>query len=444
MSEEKEPATAVSKDGINYTTTISAAVAAAVGGTVPVYAQDNLGIEEITVTATKRGDVSIQDLAGSIQAFGTEDIRNQNLFNMEDFSKFTPSLAYFGNQSGGGKIFFRGIADAPDTFIAGSSAAVYLDEQPVTQSAQVDVRLVDIERVEALSGPQGTLFGSSSQSGTLRIVTNKPDPAAFESFADISLKTIEEGDASYDVSGMVNIPLIDNELAIRLVGFSATEGGFIDNVLGQTPGSENGGRTSINGVQTNANVVEEDWNETTITGARVSAKWFISDTWSATLGIAYQDTESDAESTYDPTVGDLEVIAFYPDTRDDEWTQYSLTFEGEIAGMNFTSATAYFDRDILYNQDTTSYAAYFGSFCYAATATYNIYCFQPAGVNYAYNDPIGFLSNDQNNTTFSQEFRLSKTGDRFSWVAGVLLPLLAVTMPWIVITAGRVYRQPMT
>ncbi len=421
MSSKEMTATAVSKNGINYTTTISAAVAAAVGGVAPAYAQEtgSSGIDEITVTATKRGDVSIQDLAGSVQAFSTEDLRNQNLFSMEDFSRFTPSMAYFGNQAGAGKIFFRGIADAPDTFIAGSSAAVYLDEQPVTQSAQVDVRLVDIERVEALSGPQGTLFGSSSQSGTLRIVTNKPDPTAFESFADVTVKSMSKGDASHDIAGMVNIPLAEDTLALRLVGFTATEGGYIDNVLGQTPSSENGGRTSINGTQLNTNAVKDDWNETTVTGARVAGKWFINDKWSTSLGIAYQNTEAKAENSYDPTVGDLQIIAFYPDSRDDEWNQYSLTVEGAFGDVNFTSATAYFERDILYIQDTTSYAAYFSSFCYYATATYNIYCFQPAGVNYTYVDPIGFLSNDQTNTTFSQEFRLSQSGENFSWVAGV-------------------------
>ena len=419
MQKRKSTAPAASTGGINYTTTVSAAVAVAVGTVVPVYAQDDGGIEEITVTATKRGDISIQDLAGSIQAFGTEDIRNQNLFNMEDYSKFTPSMSYFGNSSGAGKIFFRGIADAPDTFIVSSSAAVYLDEQPVTQSAQVDVRLVDIERVEALSGPQGTLYGSSSQSGTLRIVTNKPDPTRFDAFADITLKSMQDGDPSYDVSAMVNIPLAEDKFALRLVGFSATEGGFIDNVLGQTPGSENGGRTSVNGTQFNTAFAKDDWNETTISGGRASGKWFINDEWTATLGIATQSTEADAENTYDPTVGDLQTIAFYPDTYEDDWTQYALSFEGEIGGLNFTSATAYFERDTGYQQDTTSYAAYFGSFCYAATAAYNIYCFQPAGVNYAYNDPIGFLTNDQQNTTFSQEFRLSGSTDRMNWVAGV-------------------------
>jgi outer membrane receptor protein involved in Fe transport len=281
------------------------------------------------------------------------------------------------------------------------------------------VRLVDIERVEALSGPQGTLYGSSSQSGTLRIVTNKPNPTEFEAFADASLKSMSEGDSSYDFSAMVNIPLAEDKFALRLVGFSATEGGYIDNVLGQTANSENGGRTSVNGTQFNTSAVEDDWNETTISGGRVGAKWFINDDWSATLGIAHQKVDSNAENTYDPTVGDLDVIAFSPDTFDDDWTQFALTLDGKIGDLNFTSATAYFTRDSEYNQDTTAYAAYFGSFCYYATASYNIYCFQPAGVNYAYNDPIGFLVNTAENTTFTQEFRVSFSGEKVDWVGGV-------------------------
>jgi len=417
MSKPKESSSIVP----TYNATLTAAVAAAVGGIAPAQAQetDDFAIEEITVTATKRGDVSIQDLAGSVQAFGTEAIRNQNLFGLEDYAKFTPSLSYFGNNPGAGKIFFRGIADAPDTFIAASSAAVYLDEQPVTSSRQVDVRLVDIERVEALSGPQGTLFGSSSQSGTLRIVTNKPDPAGFEAFADLTLKSIDDGDTSYDISAMVNIPLVEDKFAIRLVGFSATEGGFIDNVLGQTAGSENGGRTSINGTQFNTSAVEEDWNETTFIGGRVAGKWFINDNWSATLAVSHQNSEADAENTYDPTVGDLDLIAFFADTFEDEWTQYALTLEGSIGDFQFTSATAYFDRESTYVQDTTAYAGYFASFCHSGTAAYNIYCFQPAGVNYVYNDPVGFLYNTTRNDSVTQEFRVAFTSERFDWVAGV-------------------------
>ena len=407
--------------GISYKTTIGAAVAAAVGaGPGAALAQEERsGIEEITVTATKRGDVSIMDIAGSIQAFDTAAIRNQGLTDMESYTKLTPALTYFGNNTGQGKIFIRGIADAPDTFIVSQSSAVYLDEQPITQSAAVDPRLVDIERVEVLSGPQGTLFGSSSQSGTLRIVTNKPDPTKFEAFADATLKNMSEGDSSWDISGMVNIPLADDTFAVRLVGFTATEGGFIDNVEGTTGNCEAFGKCPIGGPQFNTDAVKDDWNETTITGGRVAAKWFISDNWSATLGLTTQSVDSDGENTYDPTIGDLELIAFNPDTFEDDWSQYSLTIEGNITdNLSFTSATAYFARDSKYVQDTTEYAAYFGSFCYYFTATYNIYCFQPAGAYYWYNDPVGFLVNDQENSNFTQEFRLAYTGERIDWVAG--------------------------
>ena len=212
MSDGSKTGNDVRFPGISYKTTVSAAVAAAVGGVAPAQAQEQL--EEVVVTASKRGEMSIHDFAGSIQAFGEEQLRNQNLFNMEDYAKFTPSMVYFGNQPGSGRVFFRGIADAPDAFIASSSAAVYIDEQPITQSKQADPRLVDIERVEALSGPQGTLYGSAAQSGTLRIVTNKPDPSGFDSFIDLSVKSMSEGEESYDIAGMVNIPLVEDKFAV--------------------------------------------------------------------------------------------------------------------------------------------------------------------------------------------------------------------------------------
>ena len=382
-------------------------------------------LEEVIVTATKRTE-NIQNIPASVMAITGEDLQRGDLYELADYSRFVPSLTYFGNQSGQGKIFFRGIADAPDTFIAESSAAIYLDEQPLTSAAQVDVRMVDIERVESLAGPQGTLFGASSQSGTLRIVTNKPDPTRFESNVDIALKTGSDADGSYDISGMVNIPMADEKFALRLVGYTSTEGGYIDNVLGTTPICESDlGRCDINGARTNAAVVEDKWNETEISGGRIAGKWFINDNWTATLGLVGQDTEVTAENTYDPTVGDLQVISFRADTFEDEWYQFALTIEGDLGWAKFVSATAYFDRKSTYVQDTASYAGYFGSFCYGAisgpttgTAAYNIYCFQPAGVAYVYNDPVGYLTNTTWQDRITQEFRLSNTTDKWDWVAG--------------------------
>ena len=173
---------------------------------------------------------------------------------------------------GTAKIIFRGIADDAATFIAEPSAALYLDEQSLTMNGTPDPRMVDIERVEALSGPQGTLYGASSQSGTLRIVTNKPDPTAFDANIDVMLRTGSDSDMSYDVSAMANFPIGDS-FAIRLVGFTAEDGGFIDNVFGTTPRFE---------LFDNAGKEESNFNDVRHSGGRLAAKWFLNDDWSIT------------------------------------------------------------------------------------------------------------------------------------------------------------------
>ena len=135
------------------------------------------GLEEIIVTARKREE-SLLSIPQEIQAIGQEQIEQANLKTVDDISRFVPSLSYNATTPGRGTIYFRGVADDSSSFIADASAAIYLDEQPLTQSSlQPEIRLVDIERIEALPGPQGTLYGASSQAGTLRYITNKPDPA---------------------------------------------------------------------------------------------------------------------------------------------------------------------------------------------------------------------------------------------------------------------------
>jgi len=373
-------------------------------------------LEEVIVTATKRAQ-NLQDIPQSIQAISAETLKIAGIQSMEDYVRFIPSLSIVVSNPGTATIVFRGIADSEDTFIAESSAALYLDEQSLTMSGNPNPRMVDIERVEALSGPQGTLYGASSQSGTLRIVTNKPDPSAFDANIDVMLRGMQEGKASYDVSAMANIPISDT-FALRLVGFAARDGGFIDNVLGTTPRF---------GLFNNADAVKKDINKVEYSGGRFTAKWFINDDWNATAGIVYQKTDSDARPERDPTLSkDLSVVRFLPQFEYDrqDWTQYALTVEGDLGFADFVSATSYFTRDWEYTQDTSvGYAAYFGTFCYGGAyyvGQYTQYCFQPAGVGNYYNDPIGgYLKNTQKNTKFAQEFRLSHQGDKVDWVAGV-------------------------
>ena len=371
-------------------------------------AQDeSVGIEEITVTARKR-EQSLQDVAASVQAITDEDLRRQGLSNMEDVIRFLPSVNHLGGTAGANKIIFRGVSDNPGAFIAASSAALYIDEQPLTQfSINPEPRMVDIERVEALAGPQGTLYGDSSQSGTLRIITNKPDPTAFSAFGDVMFRTGPESSESYEFSGMLNMPLVDDKFAIRLVGFSALDGGFVDNVFGVSP---------MQGTKDNSALVGNDINEVEHVGGRVSAKWFMNDNWSATGAVIYQDTAADGRNDFDPTVGDLQTIKFFRDTRDDEWYQGALTIEGSFGdGFEFISSTSYFERDIDYVFDRTSYSAYFNyNFCLAYY--FNTYCW--SGTTRYDQDTVGFNTLIQENERFTQEFRLTKNADNYRWVVG--------------------------
>lgn len=376
-------------------------------------AADDLLLEEVLVTATRRGAQSAMDIAESIQAISEEQIRIAGLTGIDDYARFIPSLSYVSSNPGTASFYFRGIADAFGSFIAESSSALYLDEQSLTLNSTPNPRMVDIERIEALSGPQGTLYGANAQSGLLRIITNKPDPTAFDSFVDLTWKGGSDVDDGYDISAMANIPLGD-DFAIRLVGFTAKDGGFIDNINGDSV---------PNGLFNNAGQERENFNEVKYTGGRIMGRWLVNDAWTISAGIVYQETKSDGRPEQDISLGrELAVARFKPDNEfdDQDWSQYSLTIEGDLGFADFVSATSYFTRDWVYQQDTQTYAAYFGSFCYGDTGQfYNPYCFQPEGISYVYNDPIGFLQNEQKDTKFAQEFRLFSEGDRISWVAGL-------------------------
>lgn len=381
---------------------ISLAVSIALGTQVPV-AQAQQQLEEIVVTARKRAE-NLQEIPESILAISEAAITRANMQTMEDFARHIPSLSYVARAPGANKIVFRGVTEAGTAFFTDSSAAVYLDEQPLTQpSLTPEPRLVDIERIEALSGPQGTLYGGSAQSGTLRIVTNKPDPSRFESSVSAMVRTGSTSDTSYDVSGVLNLPLVEDRLAVRLVGFSARDAGFIDNVLGTSPG----------GTFTNAALVgENQGGEADFIGGRIAARWHVNDAWTVTGSIIHQDVESTGDTEHLPeTVGDLQRVRFIEEFRNDAWTQYGLTIEGDVGFAQLVSATAFFTRDILYQLDNTYYLAYLRGF-YAAYGYYVQYAFGP--------DPVGLgWISPQDTRRFSQELRLSREGEKWMWLAGL-------------------------
>ena len=173
------------------TAAISTVLTMAAGTAAAQEAQEPVSLDEVIVTATKRAE-RLQDVSESISAFDSNAIAMRGLQQIDDVAKYIPGLSLAQREPGGTTIVFRGVASSGIQFGAVSSSALYLDEQPITQSGRSpDPRFIDIERIEALRGPQGTLYGASSQSGTLRVITNKPDPSGFDAWAEAQVTDVD-------------------------------------------------------------------------------------------------------------------------------------------------------------------------------------------------------------------------------------------------------------
>lgn len=397
-------------------TPVSAAVIAALNPHNPALAQDNdesRGIEEIIVTATRRS-IPLQDVPQSIQAFSQEDIEKMVMKNMEDYTRAAPSTTLTASQPGKNILTMRGISTNTEEWRTESRVAVYLDEQPITSiSNQPDVRMVDIQRIEILPGPQGTLLGSSSMSGALRIITNKPELDEFSGQVQGTIASTQGGDPSYDLNGVINIPLADDKLAMRIVAYAAEDGGYVDNVLSQTLSGVPG---AYSGIVDNSAIAKNDQNTYATQGGRVSALWKINDKWTADLGGIIQSSQSDGTWLSDTSLGDYKVARFYDEWRDDDWWQVSATFTGDLGFAQLSSTTSYFERDTAYEFDNQYYNQW-------QTAYYGVYW----GVNngyyfalrYHWEYEFGHIFNEARQTRFAQEFRLTSTSDsKFQWMAG--------------------------
>lgn len=175
----------------------------------PAYADDDsVELEEVIVTATKQAR-SLQDIPVSVQVLGNQKLQDLQVKGFEDYMMYMPTVSFTTAGPGFGQVYMRGISSGGDGVHSGSmpSVGVYLDEQPVTTINQIlDIHVYDIARIETLSGPQGTLYGQGSQSGTIRIITNKPEIGVNESGYDIDINTVKSGDIGYGFDGYTNIP----------------------------------------------------------------------------------------------------------------------------------------------------------------------------------------------------------------------------------------------
>ncbi len=350
---------------------VSAAFAAMAGAPVAHAEGDESAaapLEDIVVTAQKRTE-NLQEVPLSITALGSEKLEELHVTGLDDYVRLVPSLSYVRSQGEGGNgqpgtshLYIRGVVSGGDGNHSGSlpSVGMYLDEQPVTTiDGNIDVHIYDIERIEVLEGPQGTLYGASSEAGTVRIITNKPDPSKFAAGYDLDFNVVKHGGFGHTEEGFINLPIAKNA-AIRLVGWDEHDAGFIDNVAGTNAAAGiidgvrtfpswnagNGGLGTIGaGAITNAPFRKDHYNTVDTKGGRGALKFDLNDSWTITPSFMAQNVKTNGFFAYDPVVGDLQVAHFGPEGSTDSFAQGALTIEGKIQDFDIVYAGSYFKRD---------------------------------------------------------------------------------------------------
>jgi iron complex outermembrane receptor protein len=367
-------------------------------------------VGELVVTAQKREE-NIQRVPMSIQAIGNEKAQQLNITEFQDYVKFMPSATFqmTGEGPGSAQVYMRGVTSGANGNHSGSLPTVgtYLDEMPVTTiGGTLDVHIYDIARIEVLPGPQGTLYGASSEAGTLRILTNKPSTAGFSAGYDAQVNQVDHGGTGYNLEGFVNIPAASN-VAVRLVGWDEYDAGFIDNVPGTRTFPTSG--TTIN----NNAFVKKDFNDVHTIGGRAALKWDVNDSWTIEPSIMGQEQRTNGVFGYQPDVGFLQVQRFQPDTSKDTWGAAALSILGKIGKYDLTYAGGYFQRHIDAKNDYTDYSIFYDK-AYGSGAYWQDSAGKPLS-----NPDQEIFGKDRFEKT-SHELRIaSPSGDRFRFIAGL-------------------------
>lgn len=307
----------------------------------------------IIVTATKREE-NLQDVPVSIQAIGTRRLDQLNISNFEDYTKLLPSVSFQTSQPGSTVVYMRGVATGGDGNHSGSLPSVgsYLDEQPVTTiGGTLDVHIYDVARIESLAGPQGTLYGASSQTGTIRIISNKPELGVTLGRMDAEINKVSHGGWGGSLEGMINLPIADR-IAFRGVAFYQRDAGYIDNVFGQRSYFNPNGADFVS---ENSKLVEKNFNDLRTYGGRAALKIDLDDNWTVTPSLLHQNQKSSGVFFQDDDQGDLEVQRFRPEVGRDRFTQAALTVEGKIANFDLTYSGGYLTRPTYGTSDYTDY-----------------------------------------------------------------------------------------
>ena len=417
-------------------------------------------VEEIVVTARKKSE-SLQDVPLSVSALRESDLEEKGVNVFEDYLLQLPGVTAGGSGPGQSTIYIRGLASTtPNLTTAGvaglaPNVSFYLDEQPLAQPGRnLDVYAADMARIEVLSGPQGTLFGASSQAGVVRMITNKPVMGESLSSIEVESRFTSGGDEGSKIEYMTNVPLGERS-ALRFVAYRDRRGGYIDQVAGTLDASQSArfreaGTVRANGLpvsssragfQAGANlsgvaftdavaIEKENANPVTYEGFRASVAHEINDNWNALATVAKQTIDADGVFFVDPTLDDLEIQRYTADTIEDEYENMSLTIEGSIGDLEVVYAGAYTDRVTDQNIDYTDYLFVGQYLPYYICDYYVTYTsFAPGNVPTGSCGAPNLLVDSTTNTKVStHEFRLNAPiNDTMTVTAGAFISDLELT-----------------
>lgn len=393
-------------------------------------------LQEVVVTAQKRTE-DVQKVPISLQVLSGQALEQLQVTGFDSFAQYIPSLSYRSWGPGQTAFFFRGISATEGTtqLHAGylPSTGLYVDDIPVsTIGGNLDIHIYDVARIEALAGPQGTLYGASSLSGTVRIITNKPDPTHFSAGYDVKADKWKSGDPGGGIEAYVNIPLSEHA-AVRLVGYYDYTGGYINNVYRQdtfqrfspcnvttcpAPGAgapvpeyvnmadgfPNFDPVTIN----NSNVVKNRFNTVETAGGRAALRVDLNDKWTITPAILAQYQKAEGDFAFDPHFGDLNVADYFQPFNKDGWYQAALTVEGKLSNWDALYSGGYFQRHLHNLVDYSQYSVAYDQKAVAISYAYTRFI-QANGQ--LLDRPVQYTNNHDDYTKFSNELRFTSPAD---------------------------------
>jgi iron complex outermembrane recepter protein len=388
-------------------------------------ATESTGLAEVVVTAERRSE-RLQDVPITVQAITGEQLAQLNVVSFNELLKYTPNVTFSGNGPGTGNIFIRGLGgigsgnQSQSTTASFPNVALYLDDQSMQFPARNnDVYVVDMERIEVLEGPQGTLFGGGAQAGAIRYITNKPNLTATSAEFNAGYGVTAGGGQNSNLNAVLNVPLIDGVFGLRAVIFNDHRGGYIANVastISYQPGTA-AGNTGVSA--TNAALLENQSNPVDYQGFRLSMLWKMNDDWNLLLQQNYQDINTHGYFYAYPadsngvTLAPYQITAFTPAFNKDKYESTAWTLTGKLpANLSVVYTGSYMDRNIDGQQDYSNYlrsgtgsyygcvgpgAGYFNPGNFPVLATHRLQCYAPVG---AWRDIV-------HNTHQSHELRIS-------------------------------------